>query len=85
MPEGESEGASMSILKPSNENIKPPTMILVGESYLEDSMRTIRGYCAKHPECDGCKFEREDGVCYFIGSTTPPCDWEIPWESEVEK
>ena len=51
---------------------------------INDAFYRFVGYCAKHVDCDSCRFNTQKYGCMFIDSSTPPCDWKMPEESEDE-
>lgn len=73
------------VYKPFNKDVKPAHIILVDDGYLESAVQTISGYCKKHVYCDdGCRFNTLKYGCFLQDTTIPPCDWEMPGESEDE-
>lgn len=51
---------------------------------INDAFYRLVGYCAKHVDCDSCRFNTQEDGCLFIDNSTPLCDWKMPEESEVE-
>ena len=51
---------------------------------VNDAFYRLIGYCDKHADCGGCRFNTQKYGCLFIDSSTPPCDWSVPEESEDE-
>lgn len=51
---------------------------------INDAFYRLVGYCAKHVNCDSCRFNTQEDGCLFIYNSTSPCDWKIPKESEDE-
>lgn len=51
---------------------------------LVDAFNRIVGYCNKHVDCEGCRFNCKKYGCMFMDNSKPPCDWMMPKESEGE-
>lgn len=43
---------------------------------IDKAVDIIRGYCAKVPHCENCRYIIGDGSCPFM-QETPPCDWDM--------
>lgn len=50
------------------------------EDAVNDAFYKLIGYCAKHVDCDGCRFNTQKYGCMFVDNSTPPCDWRMPEE-----
>lgn len=48
---------------------------------IERAFQRLRGYCAKKPNCDNCRFANNEGNCVMYNNV--PSDRKMPEESRV--